>query len=110
MEREEECLVATGPPPRLAFPVGSAENYAWAFLPPLSPSQSLHPPQTFPCVCPDATIPLSKDALGIIHPGFKGAQLLPQLQVVPGEDISGRVNKAGRLKGTWHFQTIATTH
>lgn len=51
------------------------------------------------------------DDLGIIHPGFKEGQLGPQMQVeVPGEDISGRVNKAGRQKGTWHFQTAATTY
>lgn len=50
-----------------------------------------------------------KNALRVALPGFKGSQLGPQFQVeVLGEDFSGKVNKAGRQKGTW--QLVATTY
>lgn len=75
---------------------------------PLSPCQSFLPLLELAMLLLRWPNPTLKDDLRIIHPRSQGSQLGPQLQVeVTGEYNAGRVNKTGRQKGTWHFQTIA---
>ena len=91
MGKEGEYSVAADLPLCLAFPTEHRETM-------------LRPPPCFLSLWVSPSILLRSSQASAQMPqscsqGFQGAELGPELQVeVPGEDIPGRVNKAGKQK------------